>query len=62
MLEGAGLHLFALRALATRSITELRSATLDPAGAYTSGDYSRLADLELRQLGLRSAGPLRCSS
>ena len=56
---GAGLHLFALRALATRPITELRKATPDPAGAYASGDYAPLADLELRELGLRPVRPLR---
>lgn len=48
------LHLFALRAIATRPLSELRRATADPAGAYTSGDYAALAWLELSELGLKS--------
>jgi hypothetical protein len=49
------LHLFALRAIARRSLSELRSATPDPAGAFASGDYEALASLELDALGLDTA-------
>ena len=56
--EASGLHLFAFRAIATRPINELRRATADPAGAYASGHYAELANLELRQLGLRPVRPL----
>jgi hypothetical protein len=48
------LHLFALRAIATRSLTELQRATPDPAGALAAGDYAPLAALELGALGLRA--------
>ena len=48
------LHLFALRAIARRSLEELRAATPDPAKAYASGDYEPLAALELQSLGLRT--------
>jgi hypothetical protein len=48
------LHLFALRAIARRSLEELRSATPDPAKAYATGDYEPLAALELQALGLRT--------
>jgi hypothetical protein len=57
-LGGADLELFALRAVANRSLRELRRVTADPAGALRAGDYQALADLELRSLGLR-AGPRR---
>ena len=53
-LDAGSLQLFALRAIATRPLTELRRATPDPAGAYSSGNYAPLAALELNQLGLRS--------
>ena len=53
-LDAGSLQLFALRAIATRPLTELRRATPDPAGAYNSGNYAPLAALELNQLGLRS--------
>lgn len=53
--DAADLQLFALRALATRPLAELRRATPDPAGSYTSGDYGRLAAVELGELGLRAA-------
>lgn len=48
------MRLFALRAIATRPLSELRRATPDPAGAYASGDYASLALLELNELGLRN--------
>jgi hypothetical protein len=52
-LGGADLELFALRAVANRSLRELHRVTPDPAGALRSGDYEGLATLELRALGLR---------
>jgi len=51
---GADLELFALRAVANRSLRELYRVTPDPAGALRSGDYAGLAALELRALGLRT--------
>jgi hypothetical protein len=57
-LAGADLELFAVRAVANRSLRDLRRVTPDPAGALRTGDYEALADLELRSLGLR-AGPRR---
>jgi hypothetical protein len=51
---GADLELFALRAVANRSLRELYRVTNDPAGALRSGDYAGLAALELRSLGLRT--------
>jgi hypothetical protein len=53
-LGGADLELFAVRAVANRSLRELRRVTADPAGALRAGDYQALADLELRSLGLRA--------
>jgi hypothetical protein len=50
---GADLELFAIRAVANRSLRELRRVTPDPAGALRAGDYQGLAELELRALGLR---------
>jgi hypothetical protein len=52
--DAGNLQLFALRAIATRPLTELRLATDDPAGAYDSGNYAALAALELNELGLRA--------
>jgi hypothetical protein len=49
----ANLELFALRAVATRPLVELRRATPDPAGALAAGDFERLAAIELAHLGLR---------
>lgn len=46
--------LLALRALATRPLRDLLTATADPAGAWRAGDTGALADLELRRLGLRA--------
>jgi hypothetical protein len=54
---GADAQLFALRALTNRSLRELRRATPDPWGAYRSGDWRPLAELELRALGIRAPGP-----
>jgi hypothetical protein len=51
---GADLELFAVRAVANRSLRELYRVTPDPAGALRSGDYAGLAALELRALGLRT--------
>jgi hypothetical protein len=51
---GADLELFALRAVANRSLRELYRVTNDPAGALRSGDHAGLAALELRSLGLRT--------
>jgi hypothetical protein len=55
-LDGADLELFAIRAVANRSLRELHRVTPDPAGALRAGEFEALADLELRALGLR-AGP-----
>ena len=51
-LDADDLYLFALRAVANRSFTELRKATPDPGAALAAGDYAALARLELEQLGL----------
>ena len=48
------LHLFALRAIATRPLHELRRATEDPAAAFAKGDYEALAAIELREMGLKT--------
>jgi FAD/FMN-containing dehydrogenase len=50
---GAGLELFALRAVANRPLRQLRRVSSDPAGALRAGDYLGLASLELGALGLR---------
>jgi hypothetical protein len=55
-LDGADLELFAIRAVANRSLRELHRVSPDPAGALRAGEFAALADLELRALGLR-AGP-----
>ena len=57
-LDGADLELFAIRAVANRSLRELHRVTPDPARALRAGEFAALADLELRALGLR-AGPGR---
>ncbi|HET7519149.1 MAG TPA: hypothetical protein VFN05_15960 [Actinomycetes bacterium] len=59
-LDGADLELFALRAVANRSLRELHRVTPDPAGDLRAGAFEALAGLELRALGLR-AGPRRGS-
>jgi hypothetical protein len=53
-LDGADLELFALRAVANRSLRELHRVTPDPAGDLRAGEFEALADLELRALGLRA--------
>ena len=53
-LDGADLELFALRAVANRSLRELHRITPDPAGDLRAGQFDALADLELRALGLRT--------
>jgi hypothetical protein len=53
-LDGADLELFAIRAVANRSLRDLHRVTPDPAGALRAGEYQELADLELRALGLRA--------
>jgi hypothetical protein len=53
-LDGADLELFALRAVANRSLRDLHRVTPDPAGALRAGEFEALADLELRALGLRA--------
>jgi hypothetical protein len=56
-LDGADLELFALRAVANRSLRELHKVTPDPAGDLRAGEFEPLADLELRALGLRTRTP-----
>lgn len=50
--ESADLRLFAYRAVANRSLRELRRAVPDPGGALAAGDFTLLAAVELRGLGL----------
>lgn len=57
--DPANAYLFALRALATRPMSQLSTPAARAAvRSFHDGDYSPLADLELRQLGLRSPRPL----
>ncbi len=53
-IDADDLYLFAVRAIATRPLHELRRATPDPAGAFSAGDYEPLAAVELDALGLRA--------
>lgn len=53
-IDAEDLHLFALRAVATRPLYELQRATPDPAAALARGDYESLASLELGALGLKA--------
>lgn len=53
-IDAADLHLFALRAVATRPLYELQKVTPDPAAALAAGDYGALASLELGALGLEA--------
>ena len=53
-MDGADLELFAIRAVANRSLRELHRVTPDPAGALRAGEYEALAGLELRALGMRA--------
>jgi hypothetical protein len=46
------LRLFALRAIATRPLYELKRAAPDPAAAFEAGEYEALAGIELASLGL----------
>lgn len=52
-IDADDLQLFALRAVATAPLHELRKATDDPARALAEGDYAPLAAIELARLGLR---------
>lgn len=52
---GADAQLFALRALTSRSLRELRRVSSDPWGDFRAGDWQPLAALEQRALGLRAA-------
>lgn len=58
-IDAEDLHLFALRAVATRPLYELQRATPDPAAALANGDYEALASLELGALGLVTGGKNR---
>lgn len=51
-IDAEDLHLFALRAIATRPLYELQRVSTDPAAALAAGDYEALASLELGALGL----------
>lgn len=51
------LRLFAHRAVANRSLRQLRSATSDPGRALAVGDFRALAAVELRSLGLTAEEP-----
>lgn len=51
-IDAEDLHLFALRAVATRPLYELQRVAPDPAAALAAGDYEGLASLELGALGL----------
>jgi hypothetical protein len=53
-LNGADLELFAIRAVANRSLRQLHRVSADPAGDLRAGEIEALADLELRSLGLRA--------
>ena len=56
------LDLFALRALTSQSLPRLSAISRDPAGDWRRGDPAvvrRLAELELRTVGLRPPGPRR---
>jgi len=53
-----GTDLLALRALATQDLTKLTEVSADPASAWRAGDravVARLAQLQLRSLGVRTA-------
>lgn len=60
--DPANAYLLALRALATLPISNLSTpAARSAVSSFHDGDYGPLADLELRQLGLRSAKQLGVS-
>lgn len=54
-IDADDLELFALRAIATRSLQELRRVAPDPAASFAAGDFEPLAALELKRLGLETA-------
>ena len=58
-IDAEDLQLFAIRAVATRPLYELRRACPDPAGCLARGDYEPLAALELGALGLEVNHPNR---
>ena len=58
-IDADDLQLFAIRAVATRPLYELRRACPDPAGCLARGDYEPLAALELGALGLEPRSPNR---
>ena len=52
--DADSLHLFALRAIANRPLTDFRSREArDALRSFHSGDYGPLARMELEQMGLR---------
>ncbi|MFA9429089.1 hypothetical protein [Egicoccus sp. AB-alg2] len=50
-------RLLAHRAIANRSLRDLRRGGVDAAGAFAAGDWATLARLERRALGLRDRPP-----
>ncbi|MGI8773763.1 MAG: hypothetical protein ACR2KQ_01930 [Actinomycetota bacterium] len=52
-IDADDLHLFALRAIATKPLYELRRACSDPARCLVEGNYRPLAAVELASLGLK---------
>lgn len=52
-IDADDLRLFAIRAIATRPLYELRRACPDPAGCLADENYEPLAALELSALGLQ---------
>jgi hypothetical protein len=54
-IDADDLHLFALRAIATKPLYELRRACADPARCLVEGDYEPLAAVELASLGLKGS-------
>jgi hypothetical protein len=53
-IDAVDLRVFALRALVSQPLYELRRVAPDPADAYEAGDYEGLASLELARLGLKA--------
>lgn len=51
---GSDLDLFALRALTNQPMAALAAVSGDPVAAYRRGEYTELAALELRRVGLRA--------
>lgn len=52
-IDAADYEIFAIRALATQPLYELRRAAPDPAAAYAARDFEPLAALELGRMGLK---------